>query len=113
MSSAVSLEYLQSIEGAVGGLATLDSTGKIPVGQMPAGSVETYKGVYATTALLIAAHPTGAIADYAYDTATLSFWYWNALLAVPAWVNQMITEDAYQLLTAPQKAAVPYIIIHS
>jgi len=42
---------------------------------------------------------------------TLSFWYWNAVLAIPAWVNQQITEVAYAALSVAEKAAVPYIVI--
>lgn len=111
MASAVSLEYLNSQKGVPNGLASLDGTGKIPVSQLPAGSVETYKGEFATEAALTAAFPTGATADYAYVTGTNSFWYWNSGLATAAWVNQEITATAYTALTAAAKARVPYIIV--
>ena len=111
MSSAISLEYLNSIEGVANGLATLDGTGKVPLSQIPGGAIETYKGEYATSALLITAYPSANLADYAYVTATLSYWYWNKSLSTPAWVNQEITATAYNLLSDTEKASVPYIII--
>lgn len=111
MASAVSLEYLNSQKGVANGIASLDGTGKIPVAQLPASAVETYKGEFATSAALIAAFPTGLTADYAYVTATSSYWYWNSGLATPAWVNQEITAVAYLALTAQAKARVPYIIV--
>jgi len=70
-----------------------------------------YKGQFATSAALIAAYPDGSLADYAYVTATSSYWYWNAALGTPAWVNQQITETAYAALSTAEKAAVPYIVI--
>jgi hypothetical protein len=66
----------------------LDATGVVPVSQLPPAGIETYKGEYATSAALITAYPTGLLADYAYVTATLSYWYWNAALGTPAWVDQ-------------------------
>lgn len=111
MASAVSLEYLNSQKGVANGIASLDGTGKIPIGQLPSGAVETYKGEFATSALLIAAFPTGSTADYSYVTGTSSYWYWNSGLTVPAWVNQEITATAYLALTAAAKARVPYIIV--
>ena len=111
MSSAVSLEYLQSIEGVANGLATLDGSGTIPISQLPGGAVETYKGEYATSVLLIAAYPTANLADYAYVTATSSYWYWNKALGTPAWVSQEITATAYLALSVAERAAVPYIIV--
>ena len=111
MASAVSLEYLTSIEGQANGIATLDGTGKIPASQLPPSSVETYKGEFATSAALISAYPTGATADYAYVTATSSYWYWNSGLTTPAWVDQQITATAYFALAAAAKARVPYIIV--
>lgn len=111
MSSAVSLEYLDSLSNEDYGIPRLDSMGKLNPSVLPAGSVETYKGIYATLVLLTVAHPTGSIADYAWVTSTNSFWYWNGGLLVPGWVNQVITEAAYNLLTINAKAAVPYIII--
>ena len=88
MSSAVSLEYL------------IQSLNSLP-----------YKGVFVSTTVLIAAHPTGLIADYAYINGTNSFWYWNSKMIIPAWVNQVICEADYELLTKVQKSAVPYIIL--
>jgi hypothetical protein len=111
MASAVSLEYLLALAGQPDGFATLDSAGKIPESQIPAGSIETYKGIYGTSALLIAAHTAGSIADYAWVIATNSFWYWNCGIVVPGWVNQVITPAAYNALSANAKAAVPYIIL--
>ena len=110
MASSVSLELLNAKSGAANGLATLNGLGKVPASQLPTEAIETYKGEYATSALLIIAHATGSLADYAYVTATLSYWYWNKSLVVPAWVNQQITEAAYNLLSAAEKAAVPYIV---
>lgn len=111
MSGIVSIELLDSEKGAVNGIASLDGTGKIPIAQLPTSAVETYKGIYATSAALILAYPVGVIADYAWVNAGLSFWYWNYALVVPAWVNQLITETAYNLLTSAQKGALPYIVV--
>jgi len=110
MASAVSYELFQAKQGVANGLATLDGAGKIPVGQLPSGAIETYKGEYATSITLGTAYPSAALADYAYVTATSSYWYWNRALTVPAWVNQEITEAAYILLSTTEKAAVPYIV---
>lgn len=74
-------------------------------------STLTYKGEYATEAALTTAYPTGLLADYAYVTATLTYWYWNAGLLTPAWVNQQITAAAYAALTAAAQVAVPYILV--
>lgn len=111
MSSSISYEYLKSIEGASNGLATLDSNSKIPLSQLPSSVIETYKGEYATSSALITAYPTASLADYAYVTATNSFWYWNKSLTTPAWVNQQITETDYLALSASAKSVVPYIIV--
>ncbi|MFA6860473.1 MAG: hypothetical protein WCR30_03710 [Clostridia bacterium] len=111
MASAISLEYLQSIEGANDGLATLDSSGKLTISQLPPSAIETYKGQFATSAALVTAFPTGSLADYAYVTATSSYWYWNAALVPAEWVNQQITETAYLALSVAERAAVPYIIV--
>lgn len=110
MASAVSYELLQSKLGNVNGIATLDGTGKLPISQLPPEAVETYKGQYATSAALISDYPTASLADYAYVTATSSYWYWNAALASPEWVNQQIAEAAYIALIAAEKAGVPYIV---
>lgn len=111
MASAISYEFLQARKGAANGIASLDTNGKVPLTQLPAEVIETYKGEYATSAALMTAYPAATQADYAYVTETNSYWYWNAALAVEAWVNQQITETAYNLLTTDQKAAVPYIIL--
>lgn len=111
MASSISLEYLRSISGANSGLATLDSAGHLPVAQLPPEAVETYKGEFATSAALIAAYGTGSLADYAYVTATGSYWYWNDGLGTPAWVDQQITAANYDALSSAAKAAVPYIIV--
>ncbi len=111
MSSAISLEYLNSIEGVANGLATLDGTGKILLTQLPEGAIETYKGEFATLLALQTDYDIANLADYAYVTEDLSFYYWNSKLATPAWVNQNITVTNYNLLSASEKSAVPYIII--
>lgn len=111
MSGIVSIELLNSLKGANNGIASLDGSGKIPISQMPVTAIKTYKGIFATSAALITTYPTGAIADYAWVTATLSFWYWNYALTTPSWVNQVITPSAYNSLTTAQKGALPYIII--
>lgn len=110
MSSTLSYELLVAKQGAANGLATLDATSKIPIIQLPAAAIETYKGEYATSADLITAYPTGALADYAYVTATSSYWYWNAA-ATAEWVNQQISEADYLLLSAEKQAAVPYVVV--
>jgi hypothetical protein len=110
MASAISYELFLAKQGTANGLATLDSSSKIPVSQLPTDALETYKGQYDDYAALIVAYPTGTLADYAYVTDTSSYWYWNAALATPAWVNQEITEAAYISLSAAEKAAVPYIV---
>ncbi len=90
----------------------MDGAGLVPLSQLPASTVETYKGQYATSVDLIAAYPAASLADYAYVTATSSYWYWNdALLPAAAWVDQQITEAAYLILTAPERAGVPYIVV--
>lgn len=111
MASSVSYELLQAKQGAANGLATLDASAKLLAVQLPAEAIQVYKGEYATSAALIAAHVTGSLSDYAYVTETTSYWYWNAEITIPGWVNQQITEAAYALLSADEKAAVPYIII--
>lgn len=111
MASAISFEYLNSIEGVANGLATLDGSGKLPISQLPENIIETYKGEYLDSIALIAAYPLADLADYAYVIATNSYWYWNDALLLPGWVNQQITAIAYLALTPAAKAAVPYIII--
>lgn len=111
MSSAISYEYLVSIEGAPNGLATLDGSGYVPASQLPPSAIETYKGVFANETALTTAYPTGSTADYAFVTADLAYFYWNDALVTPAWVNQNITVSNYTALTDAQKAQVPYVII--
>ncbi len=111
MANAISFEYLISLAGRTDGLATLDSTGKIPIAQMPSGAIDTFKGTYADEAALSEAHASSATGDYAYVTATASYWYWNAALATPAWVNQEITATNYMALTPEAKKGAPYIIV--
>ncbi|MHC1723463.1 MAG: hypothetical protein AB9836_09690 [Aminipila sp.] len=133
MASAISYELFTAKRGAANGIASLDTNTKVPVGQLPAGdangvasldagskipvaqlpdvAIDSYKGVFADEAALVAAYATAAISDYAYVTATTSYWYWNAALGTPAWVNQQITETAYNALTVAQRAGVPYIVI--
>lgn len=111
MASALSYELFVAKQGVASGLATLDTNVKIPVAQLPDIALSPYKGEYATSTDLTTAYPTGELAYYAYVTANTSYWYWNAELAVPAWVNQQITEAAYAALSTAEKAAVPYIVI--
>ena len=111
MASALSYELFEAKQGVADGIATLDGTGKVPVAQLPDAAIETYKGEFATEVALVAAYPSASLADYAYVTATSTYWYWNDALGTPAWVDQQITEAAYLLLTAAEIAAVPYIVI--
>ncbi|MCX8074284.1 MAG: hypothetical protein N2749_01695 [Clostridia bacterium] len=110
MASALSYELFQSKQGVADGIATLDGTGKVPVSQLPAAAIETYKGEFATSEALTTAYPSASLADYAYVTATSSYWYWNDALGTPDWVNQQITESAYLALSVAERAAVPYIV---
>jgi len=111
MASAISYELFTAKRGAADGIASLDIDSKIPLSQLPDIAIDSYKGQFADTAALIAAYPTGELSDYAYVTATNSYWYWNAALASPAWVNQQITEADYIALSTAEKAGVPYIVI--
>ena len=117
MASSISLEYLQSLQGAANGLASLDSTGAVPLSQLPSSVMGLFKGEFADETALEAAFPTATIADFAYVTSTNSFWYWNAGLMstdspdVPSWVNQEIIDTDYLALSATAQAMVPYIII--
>lgn len=110
MASALSYELFVAKQGVANGIATLDGSGYVPLSQLPPGAVETYKGRFATSALLTAAYPTASLADYAYVDATSSYWYWNDALGTPAWVDQQITEANYLLLSPAEQAAVPYIV---
>ena len=109
--SAIVFENLQSIKGQPNGLATLGADGKIPVSQLPDTAIRSFIGQFANSAALIAAHPTGRLADYAYVTEGATFWYWNAMLATPAWVNQRILNADYIALSAAAQFAVPYRVI--
>ena len=99
--------------GVADGLATLDATGKLPVSQLPDEAVETYKGQYADSTALETAYPTALLADYAYVTATSTYWYWNAALGTPAWVNQQIAEAAYLALSVAERAARNNFVQHT
>lgn len=111
MASAISYEYYNSKLGVANGVATLDGSGKIPESQLPAGAVETWKGVFANEAALTTAYPTGEAAWYAYNTATKSTWAWN--FSLNAWVNTNITDTAYTALTAAAKVSLipDYVIV--
>lgn len=111
MASALSYELFEAKQGVADGLATLDGSGKLESGQLPEEAVNPYKGEFADETALTTAHPTADLGDYAYVTGTTSYWYWNSVLAVAAWVNQQITESAYAALTAAERAAVPYVVI--
>ncbi|MCL2445743.1 MAG: hypothetical protein FWD06_03125 [Oscillospiraceae bacterium] len=109
MASAVSYEYLQSIRGATGGVATLGNDGKVPASQLPPFPPSTYKGVFATAGDLNTAYPTGNIGEYAYVTADGMYYYWNDELAL--WVQEEIEENDYLALSDAAKAAVPYLVV--
>jgi len=111
MASAVSYEYLKSIQGAPNGIPNLDGGGQVPASQLPPSAVSPFKGQFADETALTTAYPTAGIADYAYVNDTTSFWYWNAGLTTPAWVNQEIAEADYLLLSDSAKAMVPYIVV--
>ena len=111
MASAVSYEYLKSIQGAPNGIPTLDSGGEIPVAQLPSSVMSPFKGEFADEEELVLDYPTAELADYAYVDDTSSFWYWNPGLSVPAWVNQEIAEADYLLLTPAEMSMVPYIVV--
>ncbi|MCL2753045.1 MAG: hypothetical protein FWE44_02730 [Defluviitaleaceae bacterium] len=111
MASAVSYEYLKAIQGVPGGIPTLDPNGNIPESQLPPTAISPYKGHYVDEAELVDENPTGILADYAFVDDTASFWYWNSALAIPAWVNQEITEDDYNVLSELEKSVVPYLIV--
>lgn len=108
MASAVSYEYLTSIRGVTGGLATLGNNGIVPPSQLPP-MVSSYKGTFSTATALNTAFPTGVLGDYAYVTAIGGFMYWSTALSL--WVNQEIEETDYLSLTDAQKAAVPYLVV--
>jgi len=110
MASAVSYEYLKSIQGVPGGIPTLDDNGEIPGGQLPQGLL-LFVGQYALETDLTTAYPTAEIAQFAYVDETISFWYWNAASTIEAWVNQEIEEADYILLTAAEQSMVPYLIV--
>ncbi|MCL2532486.1 MAG: hypothetical protein FWE40_10125 [Oscillospiraceae bacterium] len=109
MASAVSYEYLQSIRGATGGIASLGNDGKVPTSQLPPGLISVYKGVYNTAVDLNTAYPDGNTGDYAYVTADGMFYYWSSELDL--WVQQEIEETDYLALSDAAKAAVPYLVI--
>ena len=111
MANAVSYEYLKSIQGVANGIPTLDNSGTIPTSQLPAAVVSPFKGEFADEPTLTTAFPTASLADYAFVDDTGSFWYWNAGLAVPAWVNQEIGETDYLALSALAQSMVPYLIV--
>lgn len=69
-----------------------------------------FKGVFQTSTILQTSYTTASQADYAYVNNTSSYWYWNPALGIPAWVNQQISEAAYNALSTAEKAAVPYIV---
>ncbi|MCL2397713.1 MAG: hypothetical protein FWC93_06560 [Defluviitaleaceae bacterium] len=111
MASALSYEFLKSIQGAPNGIPTLDGDGNIPEAQLPPSVVSPFKGEFADEAELILAYPTANLADYAYVDDTNSFWYWNAGMTTSQWVNQEIAEVDYLLLTPAGKSMVPYLIV--
>ena len=113
MASAISLEYLKSIQGTPNGIPNLNENCKIPISQLPPEVNCVFKGQFADEEELKIKYPTAKIADYAFIDETTSFWYWNAGLTVPAWVNQKIEEAEYLNLSEIERSIVPYIIIKS
>jgi len=109
MASAVSYEYLTSIRGATGGVATLGSDSKVPVSQLPSSMVSVFKGTFATIVALNTAHTSGAIGNYAYVVEISGFMYWNDELSL--WVAQEIEESDYLSLSDDEKACVPYLVV--
>ena len=97
-------------QGQANGIATLDSAAQVPVAEIPTAAIETFKGQYATSSALTTAYPAASLGDYAYVTGTSSYWYWNSALSTADWVNQQISESAYNALSTSEKAAVPYIV---
>jgi hypothetical protein len=52
------------------------------------GNWDSYLGVFATVAALLAAHPAPTNVDlFAFVDETGSFWYWDQSLGTPAWAN--------------------------
>jgi len=115
MASAISYEYLISLSNQPDGIPRLlPSTdpvnpGKIPPSLMPAGTSCSFKGEYADETAITTAYPVANMADFAFNNATTSFWYWNDTLK--EWVNQNITEADYLTLSPLEQAVVPYTII--
>ena len=107
MSSAISYEFYKSQAGVANGYATLDSTGTIPVSQLPT-NMDLFQGEFTASADLIAAVPAGQMAWFAYVTDTLSFWYWDTVSE--AWENQMVLDTTYLGMTAEEQSVVPWII---
>ncbi|MDR2166627.1 MAG: hypothetical protein LBE35_02095 [Clostridiales bacterium] len=73
--------------------------------------INIFKGEFATESALQTAYPMAEMADFAYVTATNSFWAWNTGLTTPAWVNLNIEETQYLLLADAAKAAVNYLVV--
>ena len=111
MANAISYEFLMSLKGIAGGFAPLGTDLIIPSQFLPPGAVNNFKGNFSTETDLATEYPTGSIGDYAYVTSTGSYWYWNASLATPAWVNEEITENDYLVLTSVEQSAIPYLIV--
>lgn len=110
MSGATLNEICVPRQGEADGIATLDSSTKIPISQIPAAAIETYKGEYTTSSALQTAYASASLADYAYVTGTSSYWYWNSASSPAAWVNQQVTEADYNALDSAVRAAAPYIV---
>lgn len=119
MSSCISYEFFQSKQGMPNGIATLDKDGKIPFSQLPdfdnpvaktttIKTKETFKGKYVEIKELISSNEEAQLADYAYVYETKSYWYWNEALA--KWVNENISESAYNTLKDVEKDSIPYIV---
>jgi len=76
------------------------------LGTLPSGQ---WKGSVATAADLPA---VGALADYAYVTATSSFWAWNPAVGTGGeWVNLQIAESDYLELDDSAKSTVNYLVV--
>jgi hypothetical protein len=113
MAGILSLEFYQGQRNTANGYAGLDGGGMIDTSQLPASTVNPFKGTFATDQDLETAHATGSLADYAYVTATNSFWYWDINASTPGWMNQHISSATYSAMTPAEQGCIQWIIISS
>lgn len=122
MATTVSLEYLESVLNANGGVVSVamlgalynvkggipkldDTTGKLPESLLPAGAFGAYLGDYPSLNELTAAHPTANFAQYASVAGEI--YYYNAALATPDWSPASIAISDYNKLSDAAKAGQP------